>query len=538
MAKTERKEIRRADGSVILRGGYMAPKGKSNAQVYEPTIKAANLPKKVDLRQFMTHVEDQGEIGSCTANATAGAYEYLVKRNQEIDYDVSRLFLYYNARKINGLEKQDSGAFIEWAMQALEKEGACCEPTWPYENAKKRFKTKPDKDAYQEAKDYKIKEYKKVPTTLDAWRSVLAEGYPIIFGLTIFDSFMKPRQGRISMPKKGDGSEGGHAMLCVGYSDPDQVFIVRNSWGESWGDKGYCYIPYEYMMNKKYNDGDSWVIYSMDEVDPNKAEETWDNDDESLFVDYNDEFSNMSQEQWDAMCEELGDYDIVFRIGALYCLAMVGDEEVADEEFELARQKLKNIFKIFRIKYSAKKVLETCMDICGQDGFIEETIDVLGRYLSKGALATIAKDMYEIAAADGNLDPEEEELIDGLIGPWLDEDASAEYEDEYEDEEDEDDDWDDDEDEDDEGYDEDEDDEEYDEDEDDDEYDEDEDGEEYDEDEEDEDCCCGDEDEEDEEYDEDEEGEYEDEDGEEEDEDEEEEDDEDEDECCSRRRRR
>ena len=89
-----------------------------------------------------------------------------------------------------------------------------------------------------------------VPTELEAWKQVLAEGYPIIFGLSLFGSFDKQRKpGYVPEPSEGETgreSHGGHAMLAVGYSDPDEMFIVRNSWGPDWGDKGYCYIPYDY----------------------------------------------------------------------------------------------------------------------------------------------------------------------------------------------------------------------------------------------------------------------------------------------------
>ncbi|MBR4326205.1 MAG: hypothetical protein IKP73_11835, partial [Bacteroidales bacterium] len=430
MAKKEKKDvITRADGSVVKLGGYIASDNKSKAGFYKATLKASKLPQKVDLRSMMTAIESQGEIGSCTANAVAGAYEYLVRTTQGVDYDVSRLFIYYNARKSQGLEEEDSGAMIEWLMAQMSKKGACSEATWPYKT--KRFTKKPPKEAYEEAKNYTITKYEHVATDLNTWKSVLAEGYPILFGIQIFPSFQTPRRGRISMPGKDEASDGGHAMCCVGYSDPDQVFIVRNSWGEQWGDGGYCYIPYDYMMSDKYNGGDSWVIYGADPVDIAKAEENWSDDDESVFVGMEDEFSDMDDKTWRKLCKELGDYDITYRLGALYAMATVGDDEVSEEEYAAATDKLATVLDMFGLNYDASEVMDYCAELAGTGTFIEETVEILGRYLSPGALATIAKDMYEIAAVDG-LDHEEEQLIDALIGPWFNEELAEEYDNKYE----------------------------------------------------------------------------------------------------------
>ena len=296
------------------------------------------------------------------------------------------------------------------------------------------------------------------------------------------------------------------------------------------------------MMDEDYNGGDSWVIYAAEPVDISKAEENWSDDDESLFVDMYSEFDEMDDETWQAMCDELGDYDITYRLGALYGIATAGDDECSDEEYQAATEKLANILEMFDLNYDADEVMEYCAELINVDGFVEETVEILGRYLSPGALATIAKDMYEVAAVDG-LDPEEEQFIDNLVGDWFNEELAEEYDREYEEngrknrrdnrgrrcccEEF-------DEDEDDEEFDEDEDDEEFDDEEYDEDFDEDEDDEDFDEDEDDEEFDDDDEDfDDDEEFDDeedfdededfdDEEGEYDDEDYDEEGEDEEE----------------
>ncbi|MBO4244348.1 MAG: hypothetical protein J5882_04755 [Bacteroidales bacterium] len=430
--------IKRADGSVIRLGGYKASAPDIDAPMYSASLKADNLPSKVDLRQYLTPVENQGQLGSCTANATAGAYEYLMWWHKQSQFDLSRLFLYYNTRVIENTVNVDNGAMIFDVIKALHDNGVCSENSWPY--VIQKFKQRPPENCYAEAKEHNISKYERIALDLDTWKSVLAEGYPIIFGIQIFNSFQNPRNGFISMPRSNDQPLGGHAMCCVGYSDPDRVFIVRNSWGHQWGDKGYCYIPYDYMMNRKYNDGDSWVIYSMDgEINTDQIEEeAWNDDEESMFVDMEDEITNMSDEQWNAMCEELGEYDLVYRLGALYNFACWCDEEteLTPEESKLAAEKLKRLLVMFDLEYSPKKVLKHCQNLwVNKEDFIPNTIQILGKYLSEGARATIAADMLEICEADGEATDEELETIETLIGDWVNADLIEEYYSEYYDEE-------------------------------------------------------------------------------------------------------
>ena len=432
------RSITRADGSKIRTGGYKpSAKAAASAPQYAAKISASELPPKVDLRKYMTQVESQGDIGSCVANATAGAYEYLLNRRQGLsDYDVSRLFLYYNSRAITHEENEDSGTRAEYMLQTLNQQGVCSEATWPY--VENKFTQKPSSQAYTEALNNRITKYESVPTDLNTWKSVLAEGYPIIFAMTIKASFQNPRNGHISMPKSNERNDGGHAMCCVGYSDPDQCFIVRNSWGHQWGDGGYCYIPYSLLMSDA-NFDDSWVIYDVNPINTKDAEDAWSEDSESIFVDINNEFTKMSDETWQAMCQELGKYDVVYCLGALYNIACWADENLADEEAKLALDKLKKILVTFGMDYSPKKVMKHCENLWvnEDDDFFERIIAILSKYLSEGARATIAGDMLEICNADG--DAAERDLILGLVGEWLNEDLILEYyadyldEDEYDD---------------------------------------------------------------------------------------------------------
>ena len=268
--------------------GYVPMKAAPGSKTFAaaPSIKEIKLPRTVDLRSKMTKVEDQGRTSSCVANAVAGAYEYWTRLALNQDYDVSRLFIYYNARWRNGDQDKDEGSYIQFAMQGLKEFGACPEKAWPFE--KPLLLKKPNGDAYEQASQVKVKEMQQVPLELEAWKQALASGYPIVFGCRLFDSFDEctRRGGVVPMPNPKDlarSSHGGHAMCAVGYSEKEQVFIVRNSWGDKWGDKGYCYMPYNYMMNPEFNFGDSWVFIPETPVIP--PEDTWSDDDKPVIDD-------------------------------------------------------------------------------------------------------------------------------------------------------------------------------------------------------------------------------------------------------------
>ena len=289
--KGDRKSKKPAITSVDKKGheysvkGYVPMKAAPGSKKFKAPEKIAkvDLPKKVDLRAHMTKIENQGDTSSCVANALAGAYEYWVQRDSQQAYDVSRLFMYYNARWRNGDQNEDGGSVIQLAMEALKELGACSENSWPFE--KPLLLEKPNRTAYEEASEYKIKEMEQVPLELEAWKQALASGYPVVFGCLLFDSFdeCNQRGGVVPMPSPKDvgrSSHGGHSMCAVGYSDAEQVFIVRNSWGDQWGDKGYCYMPYNYLMNPEFNGGDSWVF--IPETPLVSPEDTWFDDDEPV----------------------------------------------------------------------------------------------------------------------------------------------------------------------------------------------------------------------------------------------------------------
>lgn len=266
-------------------GGYKAGQKPDDAKHHQiGRFETSQLPPRVDLRKYMTKVEEQ--VGnSCVANAFVGAYEYLAKRDLGDAADVSRLFVYYNARSQTGDHEEDGGTQMYCAIDSLIQHGACAEDLWP--NDEELLFTEPDASAYEHAAYFTIVESEVIDTDLNLWRHTLAEGYPIAFALNTFESFDDATQnrGRVPMPKRSDNvreTHGWHAMLCVGYSDKDRMFIVRNSWGAAWGDRGYCYIPYDYVIHPDYNGHDSWIIKALSDLD--FSAEVWE-EDESFFAD-------------------------------------------------------------------------------------------------------------------------------------------------------------------------------------------------------------------------------------------------------------
>ena len=219
----------------------------------------ARLPAKADLRPGCSPVEDQKDLGSCTANALAGALEFLMRKDRVTFADMSRLFIYYNERVIEHTVKTDSGAMIRDGIKTLARQGACPEKIWPYDVA--RFATKPAKACYTAALDYQILSYARL-ATLDEMRACLADGFPFVFGFSVYESFESQqvaRTGVVEMPGKGERMLGGHAVLAVGYDDAAKRVIVRNSWGPKWGQKGYFTLPYAYVADRNLSD-DFWTI--------------------------------------------------------------------------------------------------------------------------------------------------------------------------------------------------------------------------------------------------------------------------------------
>jgi C1A family cysteine protease len=226
-----------------------------------PVENLAALPASVDLRpKCPKEVYDQGQLGSCTANAIAGALEFDQMKQALKTFTPSRLFIYYNERVMEGTVSSDSGAQIRDGIKSVGNIGAPPETDWAYNIAK--FAEKPPQPAFSDAPLGKALQYQRVPQVLTQMKGCLASGYPFVFGFTVYQSFEGDevaRTGIVPMPAAQEKVLGGHAVLAVGYDDSSQRFTVRNSWGPGWGLAGYFTIPYAYLTDSNLAD-DFWTV--------------------------------------------------------------------------------------------------------------------------------------------------------------------------------------------------------------------------------------------------------------------------------------
>lgn len=229
-----------------------------------PMAVMAVLKPKVDLSGGFPPAYDQGQLGSCTGNAIAGAIQFAraaANPKQGPDFIPSRLFIYYDERVIEHTVKSDSGAQIRDGIKAVAKQGVCPEATWPYVITK--FVDKPPPAAYTEAAKYKVISYSRLVQILTQLKGCLSAGNPFVFGFTVYDSFdtdAVAKSGVVPMPDTSKEKVlGGHAVVAVGYDDATQRFLVRNSWGTSWGQNGYFTMPYAYLTDNNLSD-DIWTI--------------------------------------------------------------------------------------------------------------------------------------------------------------------------------------------------------------------------------------------------------------------------------------
>ena len=230
----------------------------------------AALPASVDLRRHCPPVYDQGQIGSCTANAIAGAIQFDQRKQKMKDFVPSRLFIYYNERAIEHSILIDSGAQIRDGIKSVAKQGVCPETLWPYKDDHPAnegdpcpactYAKKPSAAAFTEARKHKVQSYLRIPRNLSLMKGCLASGFPFVFGFTCYSNLpFDSKTGEIPLPGPGDSIIGGHAVLAVGYDDKKRAFIFRNSWSRAWGVKGYGFMPYAYLLDSNLSD-DFWSV--------------------------------------------------------------------------------------------------------------------------------------------------------------------------------------------------------------------------------------------------------------------------------------
>ncbi len=235
-----------------------------------PHVTATTLPTLVDLRPQCPPVYDQGQLGSCTGNAIAGAIQFeQIKQNLSV-FVPSRLFIYYNERVMGHSITLDNGAQIRDGIKSVAQQGVCPETAWPYndQNTDPKpcpacpYAKKPTATCYKTARKHKVVTYQRLTPTLAILKGCLASGYPFVFGFTAYNGFESKQvatSGVLGMPAPKEKVIGGHAVLAVGYNDAKQQFIVRNSWGNAWGLQGYFMMPYAYPTNTNLAD-DFWTI--------------------------------------------------------------------------------------------------------------------------------------------------------------------------------------------------------------------------------------------------------------------------------------
>lgn len=248
-----------------------------------------SIPTSVDLREWCSEIKDQKQLGSCTAHAAAGIVEYFENKAYGKHIDGSRLFIYKLSRNLLGWTG-DSGAYLRTAMAALVLGGLPPEKYWPYTDKPGAepdgFDRDPPSWIFAVADNYESLNYfchdpaginKPPQDVLNSVKTYLAAGIPSMFGFYGFPSFSNTSaKGGIPFPCPSEDAEWGHAIVAVGYDDSKKIkntkcnkettgaLLIRNSWGESWGDKGYGWMPYDYVLNQLASD--FWSLLGMEWV--------------------------------------------------------------------------------------------------------------------------------------------------------------------------------------------------------------------------------------------------------------------------------
>jgi C1A family cysteine protease len=245
---------------------------------------AKSLPASFDLREWCSSVEDQGPLGSCTAHAGVAVIEYYERKSHGRHIDASRLFLYKVTRNLMKM-RGDTGAYLRSTIGAMVLFGVPPEEYWPYTDGLQNFDNEPPAFCYSFAQNYKtLKYYRHDPPSaepdavLNRVKNYLTAGHPAMFGFTVYSSIEQANDtGRIPFPSLRDKIEGGHAVVAVGYDDKMNIknehseeetsgaLLIRNSWGKDWGEEGYGWLPYEYIMRGLAED--FWSVLKKEWID-------------------------------------------------------------------------------------------------------------------------------------------------------------------------------------------------------------------------------------------------------------------------------
>lgn len=219
------------------------------------------IPMRADLGPGMPPVYDQGNLGSCTANAGGGLAEFLTKKLGWKDYLPARLAIYYWTRQLEGTVFEDSGASLTDTAKTLRDRGVPNETNWPYIIS--RFTNPPTAPVIANGKQHLVLDPMQVRQNLNDMRACISAGYPFMFGFTVYESFNTINaNGIMPMPRQGEYILGGHAVLAYAYDDYTRMIKCRNSWGYNWGSKGSFWMPYDYIASP-YFAADFWTAHKI-----------------------------------------------------------------------------------------------------------------------------------------------------------------------------------------------------------------------------------------------------------------------------------
>jgi len=253
-------------------------------------LKAKSLPVSIDLREWCSPIEDQGALGSCTAHAGVGVIEYYERKSFGRHMDASRLFLYKVTRNLMKM-KGDTGAYLRTTMGAMVLFGVPPEEYWPYREDEKEFDQEPPAFCYAFAQNYQTVKYfrhdppeTKAEEILRKVKAYLFKGHPAMFGFTVYSSIEQAdKTGRIPFSSPKERIEGGHAVVAIGYDDKMKIknkygkietsgaLLIKNSWGNGWGEEGYGWLPYEYVLKGLAED--FWSVLRKEWIDTGQFSE-------------------------------------------------------------------------------------------------------------------------------------------------------------------------------------------------------------------------------------------------------------------------
>ena len=239
----------------LIRGEFGTGWKPQLPDIHDKVLSAARfggavIPAHRDDRASMPPVYNQKNTNSCTGQGTAGALQYMRRKQGLEDFIPSRMFIYYNGRAMDGSQGFDGGSQVRNVIKSVATSGACSETDWTFDTS--HINSRPTDKCYTDAKTDLVTSYAAVPQDIDAIRACLAHDIPIVFGFSIYSQFESDamaQSGMLEMPGTFSIQLGGHCVVACGYSDKSKVVICRNSYGSDWGDKGYFYVPYSYVCN-------------------------------------------------------------------------------------------------------------------------------------------------------------------------------------------------------------------------------------------------------------------------------------------------